>query len=119
MFNASARNCPLSFSLIENVLKSDASKLICPGPRREITRPTLPKVNCGAWENAAGLIQPSIRFAKELSTAAETPVAFGRWVLAPITLLLLGCEIASGYPDCRTPVMLALQPDAATFRTRF
>src|ERR1051326_4849829 len=116
MFSASARNCALITSVMENVLNREASKLICPGPRSEITRPTLPKVNCGACENAAGFIQPSRRLANELSTSAGTPVALGRCVLAPITLLLFGCEMASGYPDCKTPVRLALQPEAATFK---
>ena len=96
MFRASARNCAFSFSISENSLKTEVSKLICPGPRRDTTRPTFPKVNCGACENAAGLIQPSMRFSNGASTDAATPVAFGLCVLAPITLLLLGCEMASG-----------------------
>ena len=94
--SASARNCAFSFSIREKVLNRETSKLICPGPRSEVTRPRLPKVNWGDCEKAAGLIQPSIRFSKGASTEADVPVALGRWTLAPITLLLLGWETASG-----------------------
>src|SRR3954447_8381369 len=50
MLSASARNWAFKLSRIEKVLKSETSKLICPGPRSEITRPTLPNENCGASE---------------------------------------------------------------------
>jgi hypothetical protein len=73
----------------ENSLNTDVSKLIWPGPRSEITRPTLPKVNCAACENAAGLTQPSIRF-QTARLLCQAPVALGRCVLAPMTLLLFG-----------------------------
>jgi hypothetical protein len=78
----------------------------------------LPKVNCGACENAAG-VEPSVDPASvDPDVSGDTPVAFGRCKLAPITLLLFGCVTASGNPVCRMPTALADHPPAIRFSMR-
>src|SRR3954466_13955330 len=101
------------------VLNSEPSQLIVPGPRIEMVRLMFPDVNCGAWEDAAGLMQSSTRSVTPPDVSGDIPVAFGRCTPAPIAELLLRCVIASGYPLCSVATTFIHQPPAIRSSQRF
>lgn len=78
VFSPSRRNCALTPSRIVKFLNNEMSQLASPGPRKGIVRLTLPNVSAGAVENAAGLIQLSMRWPMSPEVAVEMPVAFRR-----------------------------------------
>src|SRR5260370_37255239 len=84
-FSASARNCPFNRSRMENSLNNELSQFFIPGPRYGMVLDTLPKVNAGACEKAAGLMYPLTRLSTLPDTAGSSPVAFGRF--APVARL--------------------------------
>src|SRR5262245_14829704 len=100
------------------------SQLKIPGLRSEIVRLTLPKVNAGAAENAAGLIQFGPPIFKRSPTlppvAGSMPVAFGRWLALNRYWLLSFefCAIWSGKPDEITFTTLICHPPAARSTAR-
>ena len=54
--SASARNCPLNFSVMEMLLKIEMSQFACPGPRISSVREMLPNVPRAAVVKAAALM---------------------------------------------------------------